>query len=35
MTFRMPPALKAHVTDHVWTIEELVGLIDRYEAEQQ
>jgi hypothetical protein len=28
-TLRMPPALKAHVTDHVWTLEELVRLIDR------
>ena len=33
-TLRMPPALKAHVTDHVWTLEELVDLIDRHEAEQ-
>ena len=32
-TLRMPPALKAGVTDHVWTYEELVGLIDRYLAE--
>ncbi|QEL15056.1 hypothetical protein PX52LOC_01962 [Limnoglobus roseus] len=28
-TLRMPPALKAHVTDHVWSFEELVELIDR------
>jgi hypothetical protein len=27
-TLRMPPALKAKVTDHVWTFEELVELID-------
>ena len=33
MTIRMPPALKAHVTDHVWTYEELVSLIDRTESE--
>jgi IS1 family transposase len=32
-TLRMPPALKAHVTDHVWTLEELVELIDRHEME--
>jgi IS1 family transposase/lambda repressor-like predicted transcriptional regulator len=32
-TLRMPPALKAKVTDHLWTFEELVGLIDRAEAE--
>ena len=31
MTLRMPPALKAHVTDHVRTFEELVDLIDRAE----
>jgi hypothetical protein len=31
MTLRMPPALKAHVTDHVWTFEELVALIDATE----
>jgi hypothetical protein len=28
-TLRMPPALKAGVTDHWWTYEELVDLIDR------
>jgi IS1 family transposase len=33
-TLRMPPALKAHVTDHVWTFEELVELIDRAETER-
>lgn len=33
-TIRMPPALKAHVTDHLWTFEELVDLIDRAEAER-
>ena len=32
-TLRMPPALKAGVTDHVWSYEELVELIDRAEAE--
>jgi hypothetical protein len=31
MTIRMPPALKAHVTDHVWTFEELVALMDEVE----
>ena len=35
MTLRMPPALKAGVTDHLWTIEELVELIDRMEAERE
>lgn len=34
-TLRMPPALKAKVTDHVWTFEELVELIDRYENENR
>jgi hypothetical protein len=28
-TLRMPPVMKAKVTDHVWTYEELVELIDR------
>lgn len=27
-TLRMPPALKAHITDHVWTLEEIVLLAD-------
>jgi hypothetical protein len=27
-TLRMPPALKAKVTDHVWTFEEMVDMID-------
>ncbi len=27
-TLRMPPALKAGVTDHLWTLEELVAMID-------
>jgi hypothetical protein len=31
-TLRMPPALKAKVTDHWWTYEELVELIDQAEA---
>ena len=31
----MPPALKAGVTDHVWSYEELVELIDRAEAEKK
>lgn len=26
-TLRMPPALKAGVTDHLWTMEEMVSLI--------
>ncbi len=34
-TLRMPPALKAGVTDHVWSYEELVDLIDRNEAEKK
>lgn len=34
-TLRMPPALKAGVTDHWWTYEELVELIDRTEAENR
>jgi hypothetical protein len=29
-----PPAIKAEVTDHVWSCEELVDLIDRTVAEK-
>lgn len=32
-TLRMPPALKAKVTDHVWSFEELVALIDSAPAQ--
>lgn len=28
-TLRMPPALAAGVTDHVWSIEEIINLLDR------
>ena len=34
-TIRMSPALKAGVTDHMWSYEELVDLIDRAEAEKK
>ncbi len=34
VTRRMPPALRAHVTDHIWTFEELVDLIDRAQAQR-
>jgi IS1 family transposase len=34
-TLRMPPALKAGVTDHLWSYEELVDLIDRAEVEKR
>jgi hypothetical protein len=33
-TLRMPPALKAHVTDHVWTFEELVAMIDAHDPKR-
>ena len=33
LTLRMSPALKAGVTDHMWTMEEMVAMIDRHEAE--
>jgi IS1 family transposase len=33
-TLRMPPALKARVADHLWTYEDLAGMIDRYENER-
>ena len=32
MTLRMPPALKAHVTDHVWTLDQ--GTAGRYSPGQ-
>ena len=35
MTLRMPPALKAGVTDHMWTMEELVAMIEAYEAKMK
>ncbi len=31
-TLRMPPALNAKVTDHLWSSEEMVEMIDRTEA---
>lgn len=34
-TIRMPPALKAGVTDHWWTYEELVELIDNYDPTEK
>jgi len=34
-TLRMPPALNAKVTDHLWDFEELVSMIDRAEATQK
>ena len=34
-TLRMPPALKAKVTDHLWDFEELVSMIDRAEADRK
>ncbi len=35
MTLRMPPALKAKVTDHLWSFEEMVEMIDRHEIERK
>ena len=34
-TLRMPPALKARVTDHLWDFEELVAMIDRAEIDRK
>ncbi len=34
-TIRMSPALKAGVTDHMWSYEELVDLIDGREVEKK
>ena len=30
---RVTPAMEARLTDHVWTLEELVSLLDRRNAE--
>jgi len=30
-TLRVTPGMEAGIADHVWTIEELVGLLDRAE----
>jgi len=34
-TLRMPPALQAGAADHWWTYEELVELIDNYDATEK
>lgn len=31
-TLRVTPAMEAGLTDHVWTLEELVGLLEAEEA---
>ena len=31
-TLRVTPAMEARLTDHVWSLEELVGLLDRRNA---
>jgi hypothetical protein len=31
-TLRVTPAIEAGLTDHVWSLEELVGLLDRRPA---
>lgn len=33
-TLRVTPAMEAGVSDHVWTIEEMVGLLEETEAKQ-
>ena len=33
-TLRVTPAMEAGVSDHVWTIEEMVGLLEKAEAKQ-
>ncbi len=32
-TLRVTPAMEAGIADHVWNIEELVGLLDRMQTE--
>jgi hypothetical protein len=31
-TLRVTPAMEARLTDHVWSLDELVGLLDRRSA---
>jgi len=31
MTLGTTPAVKAGLTDHIWTVEEIVGLLERIE----
>lgn len=33
LTLRVTHAMEAPLTDHVWSLEELVGLLDRRSAE--
>ncbi len=33
-TLRVTPAMEAGVSDHVWTIEEMVGLLEETEAKK-
>jgi hypothetical protein len=32
-TLRITPAMEAGITDHVWNLDELVGLLDRMQTE--
>ena len=34
-SLRVTPAMEAGIADHVWTIEEMVGMIDRYSVEEK
>jgi hypothetical protein len=29
-TLRVPPALESHLTDHAWTLEEMIQALDAY-----
>ena len=31
----MPPALKAGLTDHLWSLKELVEMLERMESERE
>jgi hypothetical protein len=34
-SLRVTPAMEAGIADHVWTVEEVVAMIDRYSGEEK
>jgi hypothetical protein len=34
-TVRVPPAMKAGVTDRLWSLEDIVRIVDEWEIEQK
>ena len=35
MTLGTTPAMKARIADHIWSIEEIIGLLERREQERR